>query len=48
MLLKVQIGSEGGKEALTVAAEITCVVCLPAAGPGLCIACGILIAKVIG
>lgn len=40
------------KPALTVAAGITCVACLPAAGaaasPGLCIACGILIAKVIG
>lgn len=40
------------KPALTVAAGITCVACLPAAGaaasPGLCIACGILIAKVVG
>ena len=40
------------KPALSVAAGITCVACLPAAGaaasPGLCIACGILIAKVVG
>jgi hypothetical protein len=35
-----------------VAAGITCITCLPAAGtassPGLCFACGILIAKVMG
>lgn len=40
------------KPALSVAAGITCAACLPFAGaaasPGLCIACGILIAKVIG
>ena len=40
------------KLALSVAAGITCIACLPAAGaaasPGLCIACGILIAKVVG
>lgn len=40
------------KPALSVAAGITCVACVPVAGaaasPGLCIACGILIAKVIG
>ena len=40
------------KPALSVAAGITCVACLPAAGaaasPGLCIGCGILLAKVIG
>jgi hypothetical protein len=38
--------------ALTVAAAITCCACIPVAGaaasPGLCIACGILIAKVLG
>lgn len=40
------------KPALSVAAGITCIACVPVAGaaasPGLCIACGILIAKVIG
>ena len=41
-----------GKPALSVAAIITCVACVPAAGavasPGLCIACGILISKTMG
>lgn len=40
------------KPALSVAAAITCAACVPVAGaaasPGLCIACGILIAKVVG
>jgi len=40
------------KPALSVAAAITCIACIPIAGaaasPGLCIACGILIAKVLG
>jgi hypothetical protein len=40
-----------GKPALSVAASIVCLACIPVAGaaasPGLCIACGILIAKVI-
>ena len=40
------------KPALSVAAGITCLACVPAAGaaasPGLCIACGILIAKTLG
>ena len=40
------------KPALSVAAGITCLGCFPVAGaatsPGLCIACGILIAKTIG
>ena len=40
------------KPAISVAAGITCLACLPAAGvvasPSLCITCGILIAKVIG
>ena len=40
------------KPSLDIAAGITCVACLPTAGvaasPGLCVACGILIAKVIG
>jgi hypothetical protein len=41
-----------GKPALSLAALITCVACVPAAGaaasPGLCIACGILVAKTLG
>ena len=40
------------KPALSLAAAITCLACLPAAGaaasPALCVACGILIAKVLG
>lgn len=40
------------KPALSTAAAITCIACIPAAGvaasPGLCIACGILIAKTLG
>jgi len=40
------------KPALSTAAIITCLACAPAAGaaasPALCVACGILIAKVIG
>jgi hypothetical protein len=40
------------KPALSVAAGITCIACVPVAGvaasPGLCIACGILIAKTLG
>jgi hypothetical protein len=40
------------KPALSVAAVITCVACIPVAGvvasPAMCVACGILIAKVIG
>lgn len=40
------------KPALTAAAAITCAACVPVAGavarPGLCIACDILIAKVVG
>jgi len=40
------------KPALTVASVITCAACIPVAGaaasPGLCIACGILIAKTVG
>ena len=42
----------GSKPALSIAAGITCIACLPVAGaaasPGLCIACGILIAKTVG
>ncbi len=41
-----------GKPALSVAAGIVCLSCIPAAGaaasPGLCIACGILVTKVLG
>lgn len=40
-----------GKPALSVAASIVCLACIPVAGavsPGLCIACSILIAKVLG
>ena len=41
-----------GKPALSLATTIVCVTCVPVAGaaasPGMCIACGILIAKVIG
>ena len=40
------------KPALSVAMGITCIACVPVAGaaasPGLCIACGILIAKTFG
>jgi hypothetical protein len=40
------------KPALSVATLITCVACIPVAGavasPAMCIACGILISKVIG
>jgi hypothetical protein len=40
------------KPALSIAAGITCIACIPiavaAASPEVCIACGILIAKVIG
>ena len=40
------------KPALSTAAAITCIACIPAAGIaaslGLCIACGILIAKTLG
>jgi hypothetical protein len=40
------------KPALSVAASIVCVACVPVAGavssPGMCVACGILIAKIIG
>ena len=41
-----------GKPALSIAAGITCIACVPVAGvaasPGMCIACGILIAKTLG
>lgn len=41
-----------GKPALSVAGAITCLACVPVAGaassPTICVACGILIAKVIG
>lgn len=41
-----------GKPAMSLATSITCLACLPIAGvaasPGLCIACGILIAKTLG
>lgn len=41
-----------GKPALSVATVITCIACVPAAGaaasPGLCVACGVLIAKTLG
>jgi len=37
---------------LSIAAGITCIACVPVAGvaasPGMCIACGILIAKTLG
>lgn len=40
------------KPAITVATGIVCLACIPVAGvaasPGLCIACGILIAKTLG
>lgn len=40
------------KPALSVAASIVCIACIPVAGvaasPGMCIACGILIAKTLG
>jgi len=40
------------KPALSIAAGITCIACVPVAGvaasPGMCIACGILIAKTLG
>lgn len=40
------------KPALSIAAMITCLACIPVAGavasPAMCIACGILIAKVLG
>jgi F0F1-type ATP synthase membrane subunit c/vacuolar-type H+-ATPase subunit K len=40
------------KPALTIAAGITCLACMPAAGivasPSMCVACGILIAKTLG
>ena len=40
------------KPALAVAGGIVCISCLPAAGiaasPAMCIACGILVAKVLG
>lgn len=40
------------KPALSVATAITCIACVPIAGaaasPGLCVACGILIAKTFG
>ena len=40
------------KPALSIAAGITCMACVPVAGvvasPGMCIACGILIAKTLG
>jgi hypothetical protein len=40
------------KPALSIAAGITCIACVPIAGvaasPGMCIACGILIAKTLG
>jgi hypothetical protein len=51
------IGTEGGKEArstpaLSIATGITCMACAPVVGAtmssGLCIACGILIAKTMG
>lgn len=41
-----------GKPAMTAATTIVCLACVPAAGaiasPGMCIACGILIAKTLG
>ena len=40
-----------GKPALSIAAGITCLACMPATGPAspaMCVACGILITKVIG
>jgi hypothetical protein len=40
------------KPALSIAAGITCIACMPAAGvaasPSMCVACGILIAKTLG
>lgn len=40
------------KPAMSLATSITCLACLPLAGvaasPGLCVACGILIAKTLG
>ena len=40
------------KPAMSIAAGITCIACVPVAGvaasPGMCIACGILIAKTLG
>jgi hypothetical protein len=40
------------KPALSIAAGITCIACVPVVGvvasPGMCIACGILIAKTLG
>lgn len=36
------------KPAMTVATGIVCISCVPVAGAGLCIACGILIAKTFG
>lgn len=40
------------KPAISIAAAITCIACIPAAGvaasPTMCIACGILIAKTLG
>ena len=40
------------KPALSIAASITCLACIPAAGmaasPAMCLACGILIAKTLG
>jgi hypothetical protein len=40
------------KPALSIAAGITCIACVPVTGvvasPGMCIACGILIAKTLG
>jgi hypothetical protein len=40
------------KPALALAAGITCLACVPVAGvvtsPGMCVACGILIAKTLG
>jgi len=50
--LKMALKVAKSKPALSVAAGITCIACIPVAGvaasPGLCIACGILIAKTLG
>jgi hypothetical protein len=50
--LNVALKIARSKPALSVAAGITCIACVPvvgvAASPGLCVACGILIAKTLG
>ena len=41
-----------GKPALSVAGTIVCIACIPVAGaatsPAMCVACGILVAKILG